>query len=121
MTDADWQACADVTAMLTHIEGRVSHRKLRLFAVACCERIWALLPDAISFTRAETLRAPLQGAPAAPAPVSAWMRIVELVALSCCSTFVPSVAIAQSLLLPPDRDQSAAAVAPTDSLSKSSE
>ena len=49
------------------------------------------------------------------------MRIVELVALSCCRTFVPSVAIAQSLLLPPVRDQSVAVVEPTDSLSKSSE
>jgi hypothetical protein len=45
MTEADWLAGSDVTAMLTFVEGKVSQRKLRLFAVACCWRTWSLLAD----------------------------------------------------------------------------
>jgi hypothetical protein len=45
MTEADWPASTDVTAMLTFAEGRLGSRKLRLFAVACCWRIWPLLTD----------------------------------------------------------------------------
>jgi len=45
MTEREWQACADPTLMLTELTGRVSERKLRLFAVACCRHIWHLLPD----------------------------------------------------------------------------
>jgi hypothetical protein len=45
MGDSDWLNCQDVTKMLTWLEGKVSPRKLRLFAVACCWRIWPLLVD----------------------------------------------------------------------------
>src|SRR5262249_5159991 len=48
MSESDWLNCRDVTPMLSWLEGRVSQRKLRLFGVACCWRIWPLLMDARS-------------------------------------------------------------------------
>ncbi len=45
MDERQWSACADPTVMLDYLRGRVSDRKLRLFAVACCRHIWDLLPD----------------------------------------------------------------------------
>src|SRR5437868_6989226 len=41
MTEAEWLACTDPQRMLAHFEERVSRRKVRLLACACCRRLWA--------------------------------------------------------------------------------
>jgi hypothetical protein len=45
MTEAEWLACDFTDPMLVFIQEEASQRKLRLFACACCRRIWQLLTD----------------------------------------------------------------------------
>jgi len=45
VTEAEWNACTDPAPMLRFLVGKASDRKLRLFAVGCCRRIWRLLRD----------------------------------------------------------------------------
>jgi hypothetical protein len=46
MSEAEWLACADPTPMLEFLWSKASERKLRLFVVACCQRVWDHLPGA---------------------------------------------------------------------------
>lgn len=43
MTAPEWAVCADPTAMLTFLEGRIGERQLRRFACACCREVWQLI------------------------------------------------------------------------------
>lgn len=48
MTYAEWLAATSPTPMLAFIREKASDRKLRLFAVACCRRLWQLLDEDVS-------------------------------------------------------------------------
>lgn len=47
MTEAEWLACNDPTPMLEFLRSdrTTSERKLRLFAAACCRRVWGYLDE----------------------------------------------------------------------------
>jgi hypothetical protein len=45
MTEQQWLASTDPGPALELLRGKVSPRKLRLFACACCRRPWPRLPD----------------------------------------------------------------------------
>jgi hypothetical protein len=45
MTEAEWLACLEPYKMLFFLREKVSERKLRLFALACCRRIWQSITD----------------------------------------------------------------------------
>jgi hypothetical protein len=45
MTEEEWLECEYPTPMLTLLEGKVSDRKLRLFACAGCRSVWSLLAN----------------------------------------------------------------------------
>jgi hypothetical protein len=48
MTEAEWLACDDSHDMLQSLRGRAGDRKLRLFAVACCRRVWDQIPPGVA-------------------------------------------------------------------------
>ncbi len=45
MTEAEWARSTEAAPMLEFLRGRSSDRKLRLFAVACCRRVWESLKN----------------------------------------------------------------------------
>jgi hypothetical protein len=53
VTEAEWMACTEPQPMLEFLRGKVSDRKLRLFACACCRRYWRLPEDEHSRTAVE--------------------------------------------------------------------
>src|SRR5262245_36214174 len=50
MDEATWLSCTDPAPMLAFLldSDRATERKLRLFAVACCRRVWPLLVHEVS-------------------------------------------------------------------------
>jgi hypothetical protein len=54
MTEDDWLTCASTVPMLRFLGSKASERKLRLFACACCRRLWPLLPHPANRAFVET-------------------------------------------------------------------
>jgi hypothetical protein len=46
VTEAEWLAATEPRPMLDHLKSQASIRKLRLFEVACCRRIWQFITNA---------------------------------------------------------------------------
>jgi hypothetical protein len=61
MTEAEWLESAEPDKMLVRIRVRPSHRKCRLFAVACCRRLWPLFVDERSRTAVEVAERHAEG------------------------------------------------------------
>jgi hypothetical protein len=47
MTEGQWDACTDAAVMVEYLRARgtASERKFRLFATACCRRVWSQVSD----------------------------------------------------------------------------
>src|SRR4051812_17546871 len=63
MTEHEWLTAIDPRPLLEYLRYRASNRKLRLFACACCRRIWHLLTDARSRRAVEVTERWADGAP----------------------------------------------------------
>jgi hypothetical protein len=45
VTEQEWLECTDPAAMLAFLQGKAGERKLRLFMIACCRRVWEWMPQ----------------------------------------------------------------------------
>jgi hypothetical protein len=77
LTEGDWLTSTEPDRMLAHLRGRVSDRKVRLFALACCRRIWHLLEER-SRTAVQVMEECIDGL-AGPANLDAAMAGAEAV------------------------------------------
>ncbi|HEX8911968.1 MAG TPA: hypothetical protein VF796_06380 [Humisphaera sp.] len=107
MTEHEWLNCADVDALLFELSSRagVSERKLRLFALACAQRVWHLMPPLESEYKqpADAIAAAERRADAAgPAATAADAELYGTIA-ACCATYAAAAVAAA------DRDPGEAA------------
>jgi hypothetical protein len=97
VNEADWLASADPEPMLKYLRDRGSDRKLRLFACACCRRIWHLLDDEISRHAIELMeRYPDPQSRSEDVQLRSAMRQVEYEAESRMATAENSAGMARS-------------------------
>ena len=61
MTETEWMTCTNPELMVAFLRGKVSDRKLRLFAIACCRNIWDLVDDERSRLAVETSERYVEG------------------------------------------------------------
>lgn len=79
MNEREWAECLDSQLMLSFLRGKVSNRKLRLFAVACCRSISPLLVDERSRSAVEIAEQFADGLVAENAREAAWATAYQAV------------------------------------------
>jgi hypothetical protein len=83
VTEAEWLICEDPHRMLDFLGSKVSKRKRRLLAVACCRRIWHLLEDEGARRAVETAESFADGLASkkqlSRACAKAWKLAIEVV------------------------------------------
>jgi hypothetical protein len=61
LTEVEWQTCFCPYDMLRHLDGKIEAASFMRFSVACCRRIWPLIPDPRSRAVVEITEAFLAG------------------------------------------------------------
>lgn len=106
MTESEWVTGVEPGGMLEFLRNQASDRKLRLFAVACCRRIWHLLVDERSREAVEKLEDHVEGLASSSALAVAAQAAHAAAELLPDSYAAAAVANAVSALVPgPDLDQ----------------
>src|SRR3954451_22939757 len=77
MTEAEWNASTDPAPMLRFLRdtGRLSDRRLRRFAVACCRQAWHLFSDERDRRAVEVAEAYLDGSATGHELQAAWSAV----------------------------------------------
>jgi hypothetical protein len=78
MDEITWLNSADPLAMLDLLGNQASERKLRLFACACCRRVWDLLTEQQSRDAVEAAELYAEGALDEAALTSAWLLASQM-------------------------------------------
>ena len=86
MTEQEWLQATDPNPMLEFILGKASDRKLRLFSVACCRRIWNLLFDERSRKAVEVAELLADGHPTLRQPLQVYEAASDAADRFCFST-----------------------------------
>ncbi len=61
MTEAEWLTCEDLSQLIKSQRDLGKGRKLRLFAVACCRRVWGHLPAGLARDAVEVAESSADG------------------------------------------------------------
>lgn len=115
MTETEWMNCTDPTPMQEFLRTQLtaSERKLRLFAAACCRRVWNLLIDKHSRKALTIAERYADGAVTAEKLGFAWgdaRRAAQVAHRQECETAEASAMWAVSLLCEADIGRTMAAV-----------
>jgi hypothetical protein len=105
MRETEWQQATDPQLMLDFVRGKISERKVRLFAAACCRRIWHLLIDDRSRAAVEAEEAHADGLLSRAAHEHAWSAAYGVLetagaGLQASETTIPASTAAASLGAP---------------------
>lgn len=117
MNEAKWLTCNDPSPLLEMLEGKVSKRKLRLFACACVRRVFHLLTDERSRTLVvmmekyadyhdvvaqSNVRRPFIPATEVNHTIAGAFKVIEGHTVSEPDFFVPHAAVSLSVKSPSD-------------------